>query len=1263
MTTPEPAANPRTTLVNVPGVTVERYIGAGGMGAVYAGRIEATNRSIALKVLLPEASGDAARQRFEREARAMMAVRHENLCEAYAYGVVDDGRLYLAMELLEGEDLSARIAVRGPMAVAEALRWTRQAALGLGAAHDAGLVHRDIKPSNLFIHAGATLKVLDFGLAVSARAAVELDRVTRTGEIVGTPAFMAPEQARGDRSEDARTDVYGLGAVLHQLLTGSPPHGSGRPLEVLVRVLTEEAPPIRDRRPDVPEAVAALIHRMIDREPERRPASMAEVVAAIDAVTLGPETQIAPRSLTQVAPPGLTEEQRIVTVLIATDVAPDAHDTIADAITSFGGVATSLPGLRQVVAVFGGAVGEGDEPERAARAAARIQPYCRAVGVGTGKATAGRGGVAGEAVQAAADVTVGLAAGVALDAETRRRIGHAGPAKGSADGLTVVESVRDVELPLLGRDAELLTLDKRAERTFDDREAGIILITGAPGVGKSRLLTEAVAAQQRKLPELRVLTARGQSTRRFAPGWHLSAILRQRLGLPPEGVITLDEGRRRLGSLALETGLDRERLFLLAAPLGLPVPIGESRVLDAARFDGQVMKDQMVSVLGDVLRFDLESPVLIAVDDVQWIDTLTLDVLTVLVHRHAEAPLLLVLAGQRHAIAERPELLDDAACTEVALEDLPRRSATRLATVLGLNPATAERVAEHAGGNPLFVRELARALQEGGPDAAALPLSIEAAVQTRLDHLGQDDKDLIKRGSVLGVRLPTDALAALATAPIAAPVDRLVRADVWRRAEGHIVFRQAVFRDVAYGMLTSEQRRSLHARAGRHFAELAARDGLAMSSSVVDAANHLRLAGEVREAAPWFDRLAAVAERDGDLAAAAEALAHAIDGTKDDVTRIDLRLRRLGVAATAGLCEIGDAEVAALADEATPLDEHREADRLFWQGAMARWRGSYAAAREPLLRATAFYEVQGRSDWLSRALASLAVTTCYGRLGHGTPIAERAVAVAGSDPAARARALHALLAVHIHERSLAEAAVTAERAAEAAEAIFDLRRALEVRVTQAFVMRRMGDYRGAVERLRDAIARSQRIGNVNAEGYAWHNLSLALMHTGDLDGARQASAHAALIARRHHFERLNIGVRMYDALIASEAGDSVAALAAATESVETAQGTTEEAEARAVLATVLAAAGRFADAIRESAQARALAAAMGGSLDVDLELSVATARSLMSLGRAAEASATWQDARVRLLRLAEELAPDEVARLRYLDATSARRALRDAEVL
>ena len=276
-------------------VLAERYrihdlVGRGGMGAVYRAEHLALGNTVAVKVLRAShgAHADMVR-RFQREAVAASQIRHPGIVEVTDFGRTPDGRFYLAMELVEGETLARRLARLGPFPPAEAMSLVQELARALGAAHARGIYHRDIKPENVLLTPDGSAKLADFGIARLTEGPRDA-RETAAGVIFGTPQYMSPEQAAGQR-QDGRCDVYALGVLLFELLTGAPPYLGASATHVLAAHLLSPVPRLPAQGPHGPlaPALADLVGRMMAKNAAERPSTMGEVEAALEAVLTGHE--------------------------------------------------------------------------------------------------------------------------------------------------------------------------------------------------------------------------------------------------------------------------------------------------------------------------------------------------------------------------------------------------------------------------------------------------------------------------------------------------------------------------------------------------------------------------------------------------------------------------------------------------------------------------------------------------------------------------------------------------------------------------------------------------------------------------------------------------------------------------------------------------------------------------------------------------------------------------------------------------------------
>jgi serine/threonine protein kinase len=253
---------------------IERKLGHGGMGSVYEAIHPLIEKRVAIKVLKLELSkNDEARDRFVQEARAVNRIRHHGIVDVFGYGTIDDGRCYLVMEMLDGESLGARIDY-DPPAIVEACDILIAITHALDAAHGSGIVHRDLKPDNVFL-VDNKVKLLDFGIAKLTAPEARSADYTQPGQAMGTPRYIAPEQARGD-AVDGRTDIYSLGVMAFELLAGRAPFVSDNAMELIAMHIAVPPPRPSDIEAKLPDIADTLLLRMLDKDPVNRP-SLAQV--------------------------------------------------------------------------------------------------------------------------------------------------------------------------------------------------------------------------------------------------------------------------------------------------------------------------------------------------------------------------------------------------------------------------------------------------------------------------------------------------------------------------------------------------------------------------------------------------------------------------------------------------------------------------------------------------------------------------------------------------------------------------------------------------------------------------------------------------------------------------------------------------------------------------------------------------------------------------------------------------------------------------
>jgi serine/threonine protein kinase len=299
---------------------IHRTLGTGGMAMVYLAEHLRSGEQYALKVMAPHlTSHPQAAARFVAEARTVSRIRHPNVIQIFDYGQLSDGTLFQVMELLDGYELTRLMVQQPKLSAWKVQPFVHQICMGLQAAHEQGVVHRDLKPDNVFVLRGEalTLKLLDFGIA-KLLDPEEWVNLTVTGTVLGTPLYMAPEQAMGRRELiGPQTDLYALGVIVYTMLCGDPPFFNEAVGPLMMHHVEDPPPPLREREPGVPEAVARLVHRCLEKEPARRPASARQL--AVDFAEAVSEAEAAPTVFWRESPSQ-----------------PEARDTVVDRNAAFG---------------------------------------------------------------------------------------------------------------------------------------------------------------------------------------------------------------------------------------------------------------------------------------------------------------------------------------------------------------------------------------------------------------------------------------------------------------------------------------------------------------------------------------------------------------------------------------------------------------------------------------------------------------------------------------------------------------------------------------------------------------------------------------------------------------------------------------------------------------------------------------------------------------------------------------------------------------
>jgi hypothetical protein len=897
---------------------LEERAGTGGMGVVWRARDEATSETVALKLLLaPEVSAE----RFAREAEVLATLAHPNVVRHVAHGIADEGRLYLAMEWLEGEHLGQSIA-RGPMSIEDAIDVASGVAGGLSVAHARGIVHRDLKPPNVFLVGKdpANVRVLDFGIA---RVLDATHALTQTGFWVGTPGYMAPEQARAERTVDARADVFALGCVLFECLAGKQAFAGEHALAILAKLLLADPPRLMTLRPEVPSALDDLVQRMLAKEPERRPAdgrALGEELSRI-ALARGRVSQRPDPSALALTP----AERRIASVIVAGVANPVSADTLPAGETEAH--RRSLERIARTHDVRIEALGDGttlllvegggEATDRVARAARIALAVREAVsGVPVALATGWTDGRSREPIGEVIDLAVSLLARAAADgAEDRIAIDSVSCSllRGrftieEREGVAYLASDDragglDEALPFIGRDRVLARILDLADECFEERFARALVLSGEPGVGKSRLANEVLRALERRGTPPAVWRARADAARRAVPHGVLGELLRSAWGIERGGA----EARARSKMMAaLASPLSPEELArhapILAEVAGLAGQEDADELADALR-DGRAFARRVGEAMAGLCRAVCdERPLVVLIEDVHWGDVPTLRALEAPIRGEAAIPLLVMAVGRPESREILPFVATD---WDLAIQRIRRlvpeasRELVRRVLGPGADEATIDRIVALGEGHPQHLEELLRAARAGELGAPeALPASLAAVLAARFERFSPEARTVLRTASVFGEAFHASGVerllgGAMSKDRVRASLAELVEAemlDVTRSGDGTTHrFRHELARGAAYASSTPDNRRAAHQLAAAWLRETG-------DAALAEVAAHLELAGDRAAAATTWLAAAerAVAAEDARLAAhaALRSLAAGAEGeTKSRAQLIAARSR------------------------------------------------------------------------------------------------------------------------------------------------------------------------------------------------------------------------------------------------------------------------------------------------------------------------------------------------------------------------------------
>ncbi|MEM1029769.1 MAG: protein kinase [Myxococcota bacterium] len=1156
---------------------IEARVGGGASGDIFRALDRQTGAPVALKVLRHTASS-IDKTRFEREVSVLADLRHPNIVTYVAHGTWPDGRSFLAMEWLEGEDLAKRQR-RAPLGMRDSVEVIRRAAQALAAIHARGIVHRDLKLSNMFLvrGRGTAVKLIDFGVVKSQSDA---DFQTETGTILGTPHYMAPEQARGE-TVDPRADVYALGSVLFRLVTGRNVFETEHVIALLGRLVLEDPPRPAQLRFDIPEKLDVVIHRAIARRSEERyphAGELARALARVGAVDNTPP-QIE-RSGSQVRPrrprssettatgtgesrptrPGL-RTRRVVACMLYDGGEAEAVGDGSDALAELVGEDVRIERLAggQTVAVLGVTHSRGDEAMRAARAALQLRaqnPSSRAV-VAVGHAVMAKSNLAGEALDRAATQLDRAQSGeIRLD-------GHATGAlemrfelaRDAAGARLLREDPRDLAprrvlgriTPTVGREREIVALQTRYHQLLRDAQPRATLVLGEAGVGKSRIRSELVQRLEVAPMPPEVLVVRGSADHGSGSISQFGRALRAHMGVK-DGAAA--DAQVQLVKRHVRSRLPRSLHFLAAfigEMVGVPFPDEADEPLRAARGNDQLMQSRIHMALEAFVRTIAgRIPQIVILEDAHHADDTTVELCGWLLNC-PDIRFACYAFGQPELLAQRPELWKRARREDLTVAPLSASAADRL--IQNLRPDCSEPVRRElvvrAAGNPFILEELVRCLRDGQDE---LPLTVQELVQRRLDQLAPEVREVLQAAAVFGDTFwsggvgalldrddPLEALAVLEREDliVVQPESRVV-------GQSEYLFRQTLVQDAAHTSLLEEDRGRLHLAAG----------GWLEASGSADLglmAHHFELGGDRDRAASLYARATQQALANfGQMDSALFFAQRGLHCGADHGERAQLLLTQAQVYHRMGRL---DDSIAAAREAVTHVpiasDMWVEGQRLLAAGLI---EAGHPADGETLLQRALADDDEGTSgqekppEGRRRAAlarhqrATLAAARVRGlmALGRGADALAAAQAAVEDAKAAgrkgRAPMLRALDAKVFALMTLIRPAAAIEAATEliaAADEVGDLHLASRGRINCASTLNYVGQHERA-QTLCDQAAKDVRSFGLRMLEASWaHNLGMARARRGALDEGIDLQHQAIAVADECGGRRLATNARVY----------------------------------------------------------------------------------------------------------------------------------------
>ncbi|WP_394830478.1 protein kinase [Pendulispora rubella] len=856
---------------------LEAVAGTGGMAIVYRARDQKRgNAPVALKVLRRLGDVPHVHERFAREASVLAQLQHPGIVSYIDHGITPQGDAFLVMEWLEGESLGKRLD-RDGLSLVETVTLFRGIVDALSVAHRRGIVHRDLKPENIFLREGRPDRVslLDFGVARLISS-----ELTSTGLALGTPIYMAPEQARGETIGPS-ADVFSLGCVMFRCLTGRVLFDGSHPTVIMAGILLHEAPALRALRPSMPKPLETLLARMLEKNPQHRPRDADALLDALNQLAVLSDEPAPEHAMARTVP--LSDEQQLVSVILAVVPTPVAvRLPLADTLRSRFGARVEHLADGSMIATLAQteSMTATDQAVQAARCALFLleeSPVQRIV-LTMGRGVVGERLPGGEVMDRAGKLVhasqTSQTPGIWVDDVTAQLLDARFRMSRTESGLCILTAEVDTEEPRLllgkptpcvGRRRELAQLQMLLAECCEDSIARLSLVIAPPGIGKSHLRREFVRQVQHDATRsVEVWLGRSDPTRAGAPYGLLWDALQRLIGLHDGEEISAQQSRLRE---RVRRHVPESEVQFVTEFMGeickIPFPSETSPKLRSARLALGNLVDQVSVAFTAFVRAESGAhPVLIVLEDLHWGDGLTVRLVDDMLRDCSNRPIMVMALARPDVETLYPKLWAERKREDLRLGGLTKKASSELVTqVLGTQVASdvVERIADQAAGNALFLEELIRFVAQNASDA--MPDTVIAMLQARLQRLEPDLRRVLRAASVYGATFWRGGLMALlgerdSVATLDQRLEALLDQELVVRngtsrflGDAQYSFRHVLVREAAHSTLTDTDRLQGHRAAAAFLESKGEHD-----SGVL--AEHLVLGGDEERAAEYYARAA-----------------------------------------------------------------------------------------------------------------------------------------------------------------------------------------------------------------------------------------------------------------------------------------------------------------------------------------------------------------------------------------------------------------------